>query len=54
MEASDASMSHEEETCRFIMCVGSSLGSLDRSKGPLVAMNLDRYNSLMDSRDYFT
>ena len=45
---------HEEDTRRFIACVGSSSGGLGRSKGPSVAMNLDHYNSLMDGGDYFT
>ena len=34
-----------EEAHHFIACIGSSLGSLDLIGGPLVAMNLDRYNS---------
>ena len=54
MEASDASMSHEEEACRFDPSVGSSSKDRDLIEGPSVALDLDHYNSLMDGRDRFT
>ena len=35
-----------EEMRRFDPSVGSSLGGLDQSEGPLITLNLDRYNSV--------
>ena len=48
------STSREERDASFRSSVGSSSNDRDLIKGLSVAMNLDRYNSLMDGRDYFT
>ena len=41
----------KEEARHFNPSVGSSSNDRDLIGGPLVEMNLDRYNSLMDDRD---
>ena len=46
MERPNASMSREEEVCRFNLSIGSSSGGHDQSKGPPIASNLERYNSV--------
>ena len=43
-----------EEVRHLIAFVGSSSDGLDDLMIPLIAINLDRYNSLIDGHDQFT